>query len=120
MLRPYAAGWLAPGPSRLCRTPAPRHEIYRHPQRQQPRPDQRVLRIRHDGARDDVGRRHDEQQRRPWIGRHPKGPTIPPLHNVGLTPWPPLHVVERGNLFFFNDTAATEIYTLSLHDALPI
>src|SRR5258708_29720863 len=23
-------------------------------------------------------------------------------------------------LFFFNDTAATEIYTLSLHDALPI
>ena len=22
--------------------------------------------------------------------------------------------------FFFNDTAATEIYTLSLHDALPI
>ena len=25
-----------------------------------------------------------------------------------------------GNLFFFNDTATTEIYTLSLHDALPI
>src|SRR5947208_11296852 len=24
------------------------------------------------------------------------------------------------NLFFFTDTAATEIYTLSLHDALPI
>src|SRR5207249_10496428 len=24
------------------------------------------------------------------------------------------------NVFFFNDTAATEIYTLSLHDALPI
>src|SRR6266536_6639673 len=24
------------------------------------------------------------------------------------------------NLFFFNDTATTEIYTLSLHDALPI
>ena len=23
-------------------------------------------------------------------------------------------------LFFFNDTAANEIYTLSLHDALPI
>ena len=23
-------------------------------------------------------------------------------------------------LFFFNDTATTEIYTLSLHDALPI
>src|SRR3712207_8553744 len=26
----------------------------------------------------------------------------------------------RINLFFFNDTATTEIYTLSLHDALPI
>ena len=27
---------------------------------------------------------------------------------------------SRGFLFFFNDTATTEIYTLSLHDALPI
>src|SRR2546429_8135831 len=28
---------------------------------------------------------------------------------------------DRGRLFFFfNDTATTEIYTLSLHDALPI
>src|SRR5258708_14957781 len=27
---------------------------------------------------------------------------------------------ERGFIFFFNDTATTEIYTLSLHDALPI
>src|SRR3712207_9435998 len=26
----------------------------------------------------------------------------------------------RCNIFFFNDTATTEIYTLSLHDALPI
>src|SRR2546427_8539340 len=26
----------------------------------------------------------------------------------------------RTSLFFFNDTATTEIYTLSLHDALPI
>src|SRR5438309_3929344 len=26
----------------------------------------------------------------------------------------------RGLVFFFNDTATTEIYTLSLHDALPI
>ena len=25
-----------------------------------------------------------------------------------------------GGGFFFNDTATTEIYTLSLHDALPI
>src|SRR6516162_8495768 len=27
---------------------------------------------------------------------------------------------NAGNVFFFNDTATTEIYTLSLHDALPI
>src|SRR6266536_4028593 len=26
----------------------------------------------------------------------------------------------KNNIFFFNDTATTEIYTLSLHDALPI
>src|SRR3990172_8826326 len=30
----------------------------------------------------------------------------------------PLHLLFR--LFFFNDPATTEIYTLSLHDALPI
>src|SRR5260370_21557633 len=30
-----------------------------------------------------------------------------------------MHVPTR-RLFFFNDTATTEIYTLSLHDALPI
>src|SRR3989441_599988 len=29
-------------------------------------------------------------------------------------------VNTAGTLFFFNDTATTEIYTLSLHDALPI
>src|SRR3712207_8781823 len=28
--------------------------------------------------------------------------------------------VSRYYFFFFNDTATTEIYTLSLHDALPI
>src|SRR2546429_9811644 len=28
--------------------------------------------------------------------------------------------VIQGLYFFFNDTATTEIYTLSLHDALPI
>src|SRR5215813_8128029 len=27
---------------------------------------------------------------------------------------------DRRMIFFFNDTAPTEIYTLSLHDALPI
>src|SRR5574340_1787901 len=35
------------------------------------------------------------------------------IHWIVLTPL--FHVV-----FFFNDTATTEIYTLSLHDALPI
>src|SRR5436189_5223072 len=29
-------------------------------------------------------------------------------------------MVFRAGIFFFNDTATTEIYTLSLHDALPI
>src|SRR5260370_33130371 len=31
-----------------------------------------------------------------------------------------LCVLSRISSFFFNDTATTEIYTLSLHDALPI
>src|SRR5689334_24358662 len=30
------------------------------------------------------------------------------------------HSIEIAFYFFFNDTATTEIYTLSLHDALPI
>src|SRR3712207_6934907 len=29
-------------------------------------------------------------------------------------------MMKQGLFFFFNDTATTEIYTLSLHDALPI
>ena len=29
-------------------------------------------------------------------------------------------VISMSCIFFFNDTATTEIYTLSLHDALPI
>src|SRR2546426_6055570 len=31
-----------------------------------------------------------------------------------------LHLTFNTSFFFFNDTATTEIYTLSLHDALPI
>src|SRR2546425_12263249 len=31
-----------------------------------------------------------------------------------------LTLEPRSSFFFFNDTATTEIYTLSLHDALPI
>src|SRR3954466_7506736 len=54
--------------------------------------------------------------------RHPPGPTRP----AAATPPPPprrrptaLWPLSAGVLFF-NDTATTEIYTLSLHDALPI
>src|ERR1051326_6960511 len=31
-----------------------------------------------------------------------------------------MYIVFKLYFFFFNDTATTEIYTLSLHDALPI
>src|SRR2546430_8558898 len=31
-----------------------------------------------------------------------------------------VRISDRSAFFFFNDTATTEIYTLSLHDALPI
>src|SRR3712207_9559422 len=31
-----------------------------------------------------------------------------------------MHTLMKSLFFFFNDTATTEIYTLSLHDALPI
>src|SRR3712207_7961107 len=31
-----------------------------------------------------------------------------------------MRLPPRSTFFFFNDTATTEIYTLSLHDALPI
>src|SRR5258707_11586925 len=36
--------------------------------------------------------------------------------------YPPTYILFSYNsfFFFFNDTATTEIYTLSLHDALPI
>src|SRR3989304_9616595 len=37
---------------------------------------------------------------------------FPGIHKVGVSSWL--------NFFFFKDTAPTEIYTLSLHDALPI
>ena len=40
----------------------------------------------------------------------------------GGSGWFSTDVGQNGALFvfFFNDTATTEIYTLSLHDALPI
>src|SRR2546430_17162999 len=42
--------------------------------------------------------------------------TLPSRHTASLTPALP----TTSFFFFFNDTATTEIYTLSLHDALPI
>src|SRR5258708_428716 len=39
---------------------------------------------------------------------------------VAVTVWPASASLMWLFLFFFNDTATTEIYTLSLHDALPI
>src|SRR5438093_971077 len=38
------------------------------------------------------------------------------IHTLLLT----LHLFPYSSSFFFNDPATTEIYTLSLHDALPI
>src|ERR1039458_7257708 len=42
--------------------------------------------------------------------------SIPPL----VASWRDREQLLTASLFFFNDTATTEIYTLSLHDALPI
>src|SRR6266705_6584368 len=39
------------------------------------------------------------------------------MHSLSITFVDHLNL---SNFFFFNDTATTEIYTLSLHDALPI
>src|SRR4028119_1379950 len=45
----------------------------------------------------------------------PPGRPPPSAQPTGACPQPP-----PASVFFFNDTATTEIYTLSLHDALPI
>src|SRR4029434_11341822 len=42
------------------------------------------------------------------------------LHAQRQLHTPPPHARSHCLSFFFNDTATTEIYTLSLHDALPI
>src|SRR6266568_1655474 len=39
---------------------------------------------------------------------------------VRIVGWRNIEVMLNFRPFFFNDTATTEIYTLSLHDALPI
>src|SRR5206468_12392906 len=48
-------------------------------------------------------------------------PYSPPLDVPHTTSYLILVILPSSSLsFFFNDTATTEIYTLSLHDALPI
>ena len=42
------------------------------------------------------------------------------MFRVGVSVTGARMVVDLVVFFFFNDTATTEIYTLSLHDALPI
>src|SRR3989339_263865 len=39
---------------------------------------------------------------------------------INIVPFPLVQFTNFVLFFFFNDTATTEIYTLSLHDALPI
>src|SRR6202042_1701933 len=54
-----------------------------------------------------------------WTVHHPR---ISPSHFPRLHPRPPSYCSQLFLFFFFffNDTATTEIYPLSLHDALPI
>src|SRR5690242_16455547 len=49
-----------------------------------------------------------------------KEPTQARMKNIAIGTTEGGVSVYWSNLFFFNDTATTEIYTLSLHDALPI
>src|SRR3989304_2135846 len=54
---------------------------------------------------------------------HPGTPTLRTRVGVLAPPTPALLYLFSSSpplIFFFNDTATTEIYTLSLHDALPI
>src|SRR5207248_10887688 len=46
--------------------------------------------------------------------------TLPPCFHLYSSSFYTLFYICPPFLFFFNDTAPTEIYTLSLHDALPI
>src|ERR1039457_5234960 len=70
---------------------------------------------------------HPDTQPRLTTRQH----TLPPLmrHAASFNGWRALQTVSCWSghgvhlvffFFFFNDTATTEIYTLSLHDALPI
>src|SRR5476649_2328280 len=45
---------------------------------------------------------------------------VPTRNSCVLTSYLIVHLLGPSRVFFFNDTATTENYTLSLHDALPI
>src|ERR1043165_2230092 len=65
-----------------------------------------------------LGRRHDRDARR-RSGRGDRSEEhTSELQSRGLIPYAVFCL--NTNSFFLNDTATTEIYTLSLHDALPI
>src|ERR1039457_2938073 len=72
--------------------------------------------------KDSHGREHPS----PHIGIDGRGQDFPQHAERSPSPRDKTHVARRANkqrvihYFFFNDTATTEIYTLSLHDALPI
>src|ERR1035437_4325788 len=69
-----------------------------------------------DGGKNHLFKRPCQECRnRRYPGAHPAG-LVDSGHRESRQhrPW------ERHYSFFFNDTATTEIYTLSLHDALPI
>src|SRR5256885_202097 len=77
---------------------------------------------------------HTSELQSPWnaacrilLEIHPTTPALrvpPPVAETKLVPAgiasDMLTPVASDGFFFFNDTATTEIYTLSLHDALPI
>src|SRR6266496_3612564 len=64
-----------------------------------------------------------KKQKRPPTPRTPPQPSHPALARTKVTQCSSLKSPapqSAGTSFFFNDPATTEIYTLSLHDALPI
>src|SRR5215813_8465878 len=57
-----------------------------------------------------------------WINNEvsPRPGSQRPNASLSCTPESRMRWTQCAFFFFFNDTATTEIYTLSLHDALPI
>src|ERR1039457_1995032 len=60
-----------------------------------------------------------EDRRHLWVGQKDCSP-IAACRDRKSTRLHSSHLVVSYAVFFLNDTATTEIYTLSLHDALPI